>query len=45
MQFLGTKLQAGEAGNWQALLLDLQQLMEERLEAGVRVFVCHMKTS
>jgi hypothetical protein len=34
MEYLGVKLQAGEAGNWQALLEDLQALMQERLEAG-----------
>ena len=34
MEFLGAKLQAGETGNWPALLGDLQDLMQERLEAG-----------
>jgi hypothetical protein len=34
MAYLGAKLQSGERGNWQALLVDLQELMQERLEAG-----------
>ena len=34
MKFLAGKLQSEDAGNWQALLGDLQALMTERLEAG-----------
>ena len=39
MEFLAARLQAGDAGNWQALLLDLQEIMQERLVAGKELLV------
>jgi len=39
MEYLAARLQAGEEGNWQALLLNLQEMMQERLEAGKELLV------